>query len=307
MQHYWSLEDIQLKGSWLTIGSFDGVHLGHQKLVHQLTAGARKAGAPAVVLTFFPHPTTVVRGTDHPFYLTTPEERARLLGELGADVVISYPFDDAVMGTPASKFIADLHHHLGFKHLKIGHDFSLGKDREGDVDLLSQLGARWGFTLSQVEALEYDNHVISSSRIRFLLGAGQVDQVAILLGRNYVVDGKVVLGDQRGRTIGFPTANLDVWSDRAIPAAGVYVCRITVRGETYDAVTNIGVRPTFEEHPVPPRIEAHILDYKDDIYGEETDLEFISRIRGERKFNSIDELIEQINLDVAHARQILAA
>jgi riboflavin kinase/FMN adenylyltransferase len=139
------------------------------------------------------------------------------------------------------------------------------------------------------------------------LGAGQVDEVAKLLGRNYVVKGKVVLGDQRGRTIGFPTANLDVWPERVIPAAGVYVCRIKVRGQTWGAVTNIGVRPTFEPLPVPPRIESHILDFDEDIYGEELDLEFISRIRGERRFDNINELVVQIQLDTIQARQTLAA
>jgi len=307
MQHFWSLDNIQLQGSWLTIGSFDGVHRGHQKLVHELTAGAHQAGAPTVVLTFFPHPVTVLRASDHPFYLTTPEERARLLENLGADIVITYPFTDAVLATPAHEFIAKLHQHLGFKHLKIGHDFSLGKDRAGDADMLRQLGERWGYTVSQVEALEFEGHVISSSRIRFLLGAGQVDEVAKLLGRNYVVGGKVVLGDQRGRTLGFPTANLDIWSERAIPAAGVYVCRIKVQGGTWGAVTNIGVRPTFEPHPVPPRIESYILDFDEDIYGEELDLEFLFRIRGERRFNNINDLVKQINLDVNQARQILAA
>jgi len=307
MKHFWSLDDIQLQDTWLTIGSFDGVHRGHQKIVRELAAGAHYEGAPAVVLTFFPHPSAVLRNYNYPFYLTEIEERAKLLADVGADIVITYPFNKNVVATSARDFIANLHQHLHMKHLKVGYDFALGKGRDGDVRMLRQLGEHWGYTVDQVEALEFEGHIVSSSRIRFLLGAGQVDKVAELLARNYAVEGKVVLGEQRGRTIGFPTANLSVWPERAIPAAGVYVCRVEVRGETLGAVTNIGVRPTFEPQPVPPRIESHILGFDDDIYGEKLRVEFLSRIRGERRFENVDELVNQIHKDIKTARITLAA
>ena len=150
------------------------------------------------------------------------------------------------------------------------------------------------------------DQTVSSSRIRFLLGAGLVEEASELLGRNYVVEGPVILGDQRGRTIGFPTANLDIWKMRSIPTAGVYICRAEVNGITHNAVTNIGVRPTFETNPVPPRVEAHLLDFQGDIYGKSLKLEFVSRLRGEQRFTSVDELISQIQHDVEATRQILA-
>lgn len=187
----------------------------------------------------------------------------------------------------------------------MGHDFALGKDREGNIETLSNLGQELGYTVRQIEALNLDGDIVSSSRIRFLLGAGQVDQAAELLGRNYSVQGEVVVGDKRGHQLGFPTANLSVWSKRAIPAAGVYVCRAKVQGKTWGAVANIGVRPTFKSEPAAPIVEAHLLDFDEDIYGESLELEFLERVREERRFASIDALVEQIGKDVNQARAAL--
>ncbi len=306
MQHYWALDDVHTQNSWLTIGSFDGVHRGHQKIIQELTAGAHAENAPAVVLTFFPHPATILRGYDYPFYLTTAEERARLLGELGADIVITHPFDETVAATSARDFMVGLHRHLNIRHLRVGYDFALGKNRQGDIHALRQLGEELGFSLRRTEPVLLDGDIISSSRIRFLLGAGQVAEAAELLGRTYVVHGVVEHGDQRGATLGFPTANLAVWAEQAIPAAGVYVCRAHFGGQSWGAVTNIGVRPTFESLPVNPRVESHILDFEGDLYGETIQLEIISRLRGERRFPNVDALVEQIRKDVHAARQDLA-
>jgi riboflavin kinase/FMN adenylyltransferase len=306
MQHTWSLDGVQLEGAWLTIGSFDGVHLGHQALINHLTAGAYQAGAPAVVLTFFPHPTETLRQRDYPFYLTSPEEKATLFGQSGVDWVITHPFDLRVAATPARDFILQLHQHLRIRHLCIGHDFALGRAREGNFEALQQIGLELGYTIDRIPPFELAGQIVSSSRIRFCLGAGQVEEAARLLGRNFSVAGPVVVGDRRGRTIGFPTANLQVWEMRAIPASGVYACRATVNGITYQAVTNIGVRPTFEASPVPPRVESHLLDFDQDIYGEKLQLEFVSRLRGEQRFASASELIAQIQGDVRAARRILA-
>lgn len=307
MQHFWSLDDVRLQDSWLTIGSFDGVHQGHQSVVHELVTGAHAADAPAVVLTFFPHPSTILRGYDYPFYLTTPEERALLLGKLGVDVVITHPFDEEIAATSAHDFMTRLNDHLGIKHLRVGYDFALGKDRQGDAPTLKKLGEQLGYSLQQIGPIVLGDNVISSSRIRFLLGAGLVDEAATLLGRNYSVAGTVEHGDRRGITLGFPTANLGLWPEQAIPAAGVYVCRAEVRGKCWGAVTNIGVRPTFEFEPVPPRVEAHLLDFDADIYGESLRLEFISRLRGEKRFSGIEALKKQIQFDAQQARQILVA
>lgn len=307
MQHYWSLDDVQLVESWLTIGSFDGVHRGHQSVVSTLVAGARANNAPAVVLTFYPHPSTILRGYDYPFYLTTPTERAKLLGEFGVDVVITHPFNEQIVNTSARDFMIKLHSHLNIRHLQVGYDFALGKDRQGNVEMLKKLGHELGYSLQQMAPLIGDGDTISSSRIRFLLGAGQVDEASRLLGRKFSIEGKIEHGDRRGITLGFPTANMGVWPAQAIPAAGVYVCRAEVGGKTWGAVTNIGVRPTFESQPVSPRVEAHLLDFDQDIYGENLRLEFISRLRGEKRFPNVDALVKQISLDSQAARNQLAA
>jgi riboflavin kinase/FMN adenylyltransferase len=249
----------------------------------------------------------VLRGRDFPFYLTNPENKAELLGELGVDVVITHPFDEAVAATPARDFMMKLNDRLQISHLRVGHDFALGKNRQGNVPFLQELGRELGYSVEQIQPYELGGDIVSSTRIRFLLGAGQVEEAAELLGRNYTLEGEVVLGDQRGRTIGFPTANLDIWKEQAIPAGGVYVCLAYVKGITYGAVTNIGVRPTFEASPVPPRVESHFLSFDQDIYGETVKIEFLKRLRGEIRFSSVENLISQIQDDVASARRILAA
>ncbi|MBN1667254.1 MAG: bifunctional riboflavin kinase/FAD synthetase [Anaerolineales bacterium] len=306
MQHYWSLAEVDLHRAWLTIGSFDGVHRGHQDLIQQLTAGAHQIGAPAVVLTFYPHPGAVLRSRTEPFYLTSPDERAQLLGQAGVDFVITHPFNQQVAATTAGDFMRKLHKHLGIAHLLIGHDFALGKNRKGDFSRLTQIGVELGYQTSQIAPFYLDEQLVSSSHIRFLLGAGKVEEAARMLGRNYTVTGKVEIGDQRGRTIGVPTANLNIWAERAIPVAGVYACWAHLDDQRYAAVTNIGVRPTFEFKAVPPRVETHLLDFNQDIYGAELQLEFIQRLRDEQRFPDINTLVTQIRADIQQARQILA-
>ncbi|MFC1996878.1 bifunctional riboflavin kinase/FAD synthetase [Chloroflexota bacterium] len=301
MQHLLSLDNLRLEDVWLTIGSFDGVHLGHQEIIHKLTTEAHDQEALAVVLTFFPHPATVLRARDFPFYLTNPDEKVELMANFGVDIVITHSFDRDLAATPAREFMKTLHHHLGLHHLIIGYDFALGQNRMGNAEALSGIGSELNFSVEQIKPYKINEQIVSSSHIRFLLGAGQVEKAARLLDRNYTVVGTVILGDQRGRTIGFPTANLDIWSMRAIPAAGVYVCRASVNGNIFGAVTNIGVRPTFEASPVPPRVEAHLLDFQGDLYGKSIELEFITRLRGEKRFASADELIAQIQKDVKAA------
>jgi riboflavin kinase/FMN adenylyltransferase len=307
MRHFHSLDDVHLEDVWLTIGSFDGVHRGHQEIIRELTAGARNSGVPAVVLTFFPHPAAILRGQNFPYYLSSPEDKAQFLMDMGVDVLITHPFNRDVADLPARNFIRNLYNHMRIRHLQVGHDFAMGKNRDGNFTALKSIGEELGYTIGQTLPVEVDGNLVSSSRIRFLLGAGQIEEAASLLGRNYAIQGLVEMGDQRGRMLGFPTANLSIWAERIIPTAGVYACKATVRGKTWGAVTNIGVRPTFETRPVPPRVEAHILDFDEDIYGETVHLDFISRLRAERKFPSIDELVAQIRADAAQAREILSA
>jgi riboflavin kinase/FMN adenylyltransferase len=307
MQHYRSLNDVQLTDVWLTIGSFDGVHKGHQSIIKELTAGAQENCVPAVVLTFHPHPVAVLRGQNFPYYLSTLEDKAEIFDKLGVDVLITHPFNRNVANKTARQFIANLNNHLRIRHLQVGYDFAMGKNRDGDFPTLQKLGQEFGFSVKQSSPIEDKNGVISSSRIRFLLGVGQVNEAANLLGRNYKIQGLVEVGDQRGRTLGFPTANLAVWEERIIPTAGVYACRATVRGKTWGAVTNIGVRPTFEDSSIPPMVETHLIDFLDEIYGENIQLEFITRLRDEHRFPSIDDLVTQIRKDTEQARKILFA
>ena len=306
MQHYYGLHDVALKNAWVTIGAFDGVHLGHRQIIDQITAEAHAVGAPAVVLTFYPHPSMVLRGPQESFYLTLPDEKAALLSRAGVDAVITYPFDLEVAAVSARDFIKGLKDHLGFKHLWIGHDFALGRGREGNANLLKEIGRDMDFDVRVIEAFQIEGETVSSSRIRKLLEAGQIEQANKLLGRPHYVIGEVVVGNRRGRTIGIPTANLKVDKIRAVPGAGVYACIAEFDGKQFQAVTNVGVRPTFETEPVAPRMEAHLLDFHGDIYGKNIELRFLARLRDEQRFDGVDALVTQIKADIVQARKIFA-
>ncbi len=306
MKHLRDLGSIRLSGAWLTIGSFDGVHRGHQRIIRELVAGAHAEGAPAVVLTFYPHPAEVLRGIREGYYLTTPEEKAALLEPLGVDVLITHPFDEQVARTPARAFLARLQAHLRPRQLWVGFNFALGHRREGDVAALERWSAEFGYQLRVFPPVVIDGLVVSSTAIRVALMDGDVRMAAHWLGRPYALSGRVVAGDGRGRRIGVPTANLAVSPRRMLPAAGVYVCRATVGGRTWGAVTNVGVRPTFETQPVAPRVETHLLDFEGDLYGREVRLAFLERLRGERRFPSVEALLAQIRADVEQARALLA-
>jgi riboflavin kinase/FMN adenylyltransferase len=201
--------------------------------------------------------------------------------------------------------MATLHEHLGLKHLCVGYDFALGRGREGNVPMLQSLGDEFGYTVQAVQPVEIDGKVVSSSLIRAHLAAGEVEQAARLLGRPYQVGGEVVLGDRRGKLLGIPTANLSVWAERALPKAGVYVCHVRLKSRILGAVTNVGVRPTFENQPVQPRVEAHILNFSEEIYGQQLYLDFLAHLRDEARFPNAQALVEQINKDISRARIIL--
>ena len=307
MRHFWSLEDVNLQDTWLTIGTFDGVHRGHQEIVRKLAAGAHANGAQAVVLTFYPHPAIVLGKRQDPFYLTNPEERAALLGEFGADIVISFPFTPQIATTSAHEFVSLLKAHIGMVHLIVGPDFALGRDRGGNVSTLKKFGQEFDYTLATLPSVEIDGQVVSSSRIRKALAAGDLDQVNLLLGRPYIVKGQVVPGDGRGKTIGIPTANLALWMERALPKTGVYVSQAMVNGQTFGAVTNVGVRPTFTSNQDMPLVETHLLNFSDEIYGQEIQLNFIHRLRDEQRFPNVQALVDQITQDVTHAKSYLSS
>ncbi len=304
MQHIHSLTDITLTNSWLTIGVYDGVHRGHQEIVQKLTAGAHAIGASAVVLTFSPHPATVL-GKREVKCLTTPDERADLLSALGVDVIVTHPFDESIAGLSAREFMARLKEHLGVSHLLMGYDFALGKGREGNATRLAELGREMGYTIEVVQAVSDESGVISSTEIRKLIGLGDVAEAAGLLGHSYSLHGLVVHGNGRGRTINFPTANIEYADGKLIPANGVYACWAWVNGIRYASAVNVGVRPTFKSEARRPLVEAFILDFNSNIYGQDVRLEFVSRLRNELKFPSVDALVEQMQHDVAWARELL--
>jgi riboflavin kinase/FMN adenylyltransferase len=307
MQQFASLQDAQSKNAWLTIGAFDGVHLGHQKILSDLTAGAHANNAPAVVLTFYPHPAEVLRGPRNNFYLMTPEAKAQQLELMGVDILITQPFSMEFSTTSARDFVTQLKDRLGLDQLWVGHDFALGHNREGDFATLQKFGAEMGFAVHPVSAVEFDGEPVSSSRIRSKLAAGDVNAAARLLGRPYSLAGEVTGGAKRGRSIGIPTANLALWEKRAVPASGVYVTWATLDDKRYGSVTNIGVRPTFEDKLLAPVVEAHLLDYDDDeFYGQTLRLDFISRLRGEQRFAGVDELVAQIHRDITAGRLVLS-
>jgi riboflavin kinase/FMN adenylyltransferase len=305
MVHYRSLDDISLQNAWLTIGVFDGVHRGHQEILEKLTAGAHQNDAPAVVLTFWPHPAVVLGKRYDLKCLTTPEERAYLLGQQGVDVVITQTFTPEFAKLSAWDFMQRVSSHLGLHSLWIGYDFALGHNREGNLERLTEIGKELRYSVQAIGPVKNSEDVISSSLIRKRITTGQVAHAAENLGRFYALSGPVVHGDGRGRHINIPTANIDYPKDKVIPANGVYACWAWVGGERYQAATNIGINPTFTPDKETPTVEAHLLDFNRELYGEELKLEFVDYLREELRFNSVEALLEQIHADIDRTREIL--
>jgi riboflavin kinase/FMN adenylyltransferase len=305
--HFSSLDGVNIQNTFLTIGSFDGVHLGHQQLIRELNAHAHEAGAKSVVLTFHPHPSVILRGRTGAFYLTTPSEKAELLDELATDIVVTHPFTHEISQSTAREYISYLMDHLGFRQLWVGYDFALGKGREGNVSYLKQLGEEYEYKVHVIEPVTPDGKTISSSQIRNLLTGGNIVEANNLLGRPYRIVGEVVHGDGRGKGIGIPTANLETSDEKLIPGAGVYASRVQILDEYWPAAVNIGTRPTFESSDQRSHVEAHILDYSGDLYSQKIAVEFIARLRGEQRFQNIEDLINQIHADINQTRVIIAS
>lgn len=305
MLHLRSLEELSSEKTWLTIGVFDGVHRGHQEIINHLRAGAKEAKASALVISFAPHPAVVLGKRKDLKYLTLPDEKAELIEKLGVDIFITHPFNQQIAALSAEEFMSEIQARIKLEKLLIGYDFALGKDRQGDAEHLAALGKKAGYTVQTFERVLVGGETISSSRVRAALADGRVRDANKYLGRPYALRGSVVHGDGRGRKINIPTANIETSPQKTIPLNGVYACWAYVRGKKHRAVTNIGIRPTFTPDKEQANIEAHLLGFKDEIYEEELKLEFISRLRDEKKFASVDELLEQIKADIAHAKEIL--
>lgn len=283
----------------VTIGVLDGVHLGHRALLERL----REQMTPTV-LTFHPHPIEVLRPGAHPRLITTLSERVELLGQAGVECVGVLDLAGIKELAP-EVFVSDvLVETLDLGHVVVGDDFRFGKDRTGDVNLLAELGSHLGFDVETIPLVGRQGSAVSSSRVRGLIEMGEVAAAADLLGRPYRVSGEVVGGDERGRAIGFPTANMRPPAQKLIPEHGVYACMAGFDGDApLPAAVNVGVRPTFGGGEV--LIEAHVLDFDEDVYGREMTVSFVERLRPELAFDGVAELVEAMNEDVAKARSIL--
>jgi riboflavin kinase/FMN adenylyltransferase len=306
MQHYHSLEEVSVKNAWLTIGVFDGVHRGHREIIRKLITDAHADNSPAVVLTFDPHPTSVLTGQDIK-YLTTPNERKDLLETLGVDMVITQLFTRDLSTATAQEYMSRLKQTLDLKHLVIGYDFALGKGREGNAARLTEIGRALNYTVEVIDAVTNKSGVISSTEIRKLVTAGHVPEAAELLGYHYALSGPVIHGDGRGHSIKIPTANIDYPKRKVMPANGIYVCWATVgaRSPKFMAATNIGFNPTFTPERQVPSLETYLLDFDHNIYGRQVKLEFVARLRDELKFNSVEALLERIHDDINKTREML--
>jgi riboflavin kinase/FMN adenylyltransferase len=305
MQHLRHIDELSLESCSLTIGSFDGLHKGHQAIINQLVSQAHAENTSAVVLTFYPHPSVVLRGRKPAFYINTPDEKAQLLGGLGVDVIVTQPFNLELSKVTADKFITQLQARCGFRDLWVGENFAFGHNRRGDRFFLEGEGTKRGFKLHTVDPVLVSGEIVSSTRVREALRSGDVARVERYLGRPFEVPGVVIKGAGRGQGLGFPTANLEIWDERAFPRSGVYACIATVDGKRWKAVANIGVRPTFNSDEVVPTTEAHLLAYSGDLYDKEIRLAFIARLRDERRFANPEALMQRIQVDIQRAEEIL--
>jgi riboflavin kinase/FMN adenylyltransferase len=294
------------RGTIAALGNFDGVHLGHRALLKEAANLAQNEGALFAVFIFEPYPREFFRAEDAPFRLTPFGAKARLLEEIGADILLVFPFNAALAGTSSEDFVLDiLVKELDVKHIVVGEDFRYGKGRAGDTITLSYMGEMEGFGVTTIPHLtDGVGSKISSSRIREALLAGKLDEAAQLLGHWWSVEAHVLEGDKRGRTLGFPTANLKL-EETLSPAFGVYAVRAYIRGlgQPYDGVANYGLRPTFEARE--PLLEVHLFDFVGDLYGQLLRIEFISYLRPEHKFDGLEALKEQLVIDREAAKAAL--
>jgi riboflavin kinase/FMN adenylyltransferase len=303
--------DAPLRRPVLTVGNFDGLHLGHQAIVETVVGRAKALRGQAVVYTFDPHPRKVLQPNRPPRLLTTPEQKIELLELAGVDAVIVEPFTLEFAKTAADTFIREhLYARIRPIEVYVGYDFHFGRDREGSMRMLTEMGPRLGFSVTIIPEVTVDEGDVNSTRIRELLTEARLEEAAAMLGRPYTVRGLVVEGDRRGRSLGFPTANLDP-ENEILPGAGVYAgsVRLLDAGDPacdreWPAVVNVGTRPTFHDSS---RIlaEAHLIDFDGDLYGRRVEISFRFHLRSERRFDDVEALRQQIGADVAEGRRRL--
>ncbi|MEM7034025.1 MAG: bifunctional riboflavin kinase/FAD synthetase [Chloroflexota bacterium] len=287
----------------VTIGSYDGVHLGHKHIIASLQQRAAKHQVKSAIIAFHPRPAVIFQKSTKPDYLTTIDEKQVIFSHLGMDIAIIMPFSHELAQYSAKDFLEEIITNLHPLELFVGADFRFGKGREGDIALLTKVGEERGFSVQPIDLQRLDGERVSSTRIRSLLVEGNVRQATTLLGDYPHLTGPVIKGAQRGRTLGFPTANIAIHPEKLLPRSGVYAVWITVGDQTYAAVANVGVRPTFEE--TITTIEVHIFDFDHDIYEQVARVDWVEYIRPERRFDGIESLIAQIQADSQQAKTIL--
>ncbi len=294
------------KGAVVTIGNFDGVHLGHQKIISAVLEEARRLGTKSMAITFEPHPMKVLRPEKDVKVLTPPEEKARLMKHYGLDSVLFILFDRDFANIQAEDFIKEiLVDKLGVKTIIVGHNYSFGRGKKGTTELLRNKGKKYGFGAKVVRHASIESNVVSSSRIRSLLGWGRVGEAAAYLGRPYMIDGVVIKGAGRGaKILDTPTANIST-PNELVPKSGVYAVRVGLGDKVLDGVANIGTNPTFGN--LEPSYEVHIFDFKGNLRGQVVKIFFVERLRDEIRFHDADALHEQIVVDIAKAKEVLAS
>jgi riboflavin kinase/FMN adenylyltransferase len=301
------LDNVDISSPVVTIGTFDGVHQGHQKIIDRLNEEAEKSGGESVLFTFFPHPRMVIYPQSHGLkLLQTQEEKLEKLERMGLQNVIVYPFDFEFSRKSAIEFVRDiLVNKLHIQKLVIGYDHQFGRNREGTIEFLKNISDLYEFEVIEIPAEEVDAVNVSSTKIRELILQGKVEKAAEFLGAPYSLKGRVVQGDRLGRNIGYPTANLDIAdSEKLIPGNGVYAITCMVNSELHHGMMNIGVRPTVSTH-LMLQAEVHLFDFDQDIYGTHPEVHFIQKIREEQKFKNIEALSRQLHQDEKTARMVL--
>jgi len=301
---FFALEPLHIKNACITIGNFDGVHKGHQAIIAKMVNQAQLSTKQVIVVTFFPNPSDFFNPNRNSFYLSTPQEKERLLLDMGVDQVITFKFDHDFANLSPEAFLSGLKEKLGLSVLVVGYDFALGKNRRGTIDVIKRISHELGFEVKMIEPLNQGDQAISSTLIRNRLDAGDMAAVREMLGRYYAVDGVVRHGSNRGAKMGLPTANIEHWPHKKLPAIGVYATHVYLRGQMYWGMTNVGYRPTFEDQE-KPNIETFILNFEGNVVGERLTIEFIQKIREEQKFNGVDDFLAQIEKDKITAQRIL--
>jgi riboflavin kinase/FMN adenylyltransferase len=305
MKVYYDLREFResLPHPVVTMGNFDGIHRGHQEIFRILRREAEENGGTALVITFFPHPLKVLHPERAPRLITCLEDRIELIKCCGVGHILCLPFTEAFASWDPERFVRDiLIRKLGTKKVLVGEDFRFGKNREGNIDFLQEKGEPYGYTVQKINPVQVDGMEVSSTRIRQCVQDGQIKQSATMLGRPYSISGKVVPGERRGKTLGFPTANLATDAE-LLPPNGVYAVRVILEGDRRPGVASLGVKPTFSGTQFT--IEAHIFDFDEDIYGEPLRMEFVEWIREEKSFPDAGALVQQIHRDAREARRIL--